>query len=158
MQEGETIEAEYGSEHDLAKSRWPGGRKAHTNKTVRKKTPKTGELLPASDPPPDAKQSAAKQPAAKQPAAGKASQWTVVTKGRKTPRVQKGYSVDKGDAGWVNLNRERNPSVYTGEPTSRQNRKEFVIRAELQERSLTDKKLVYVSRYNKGQEKKLQRR
>ncbi len=81
----------------------------------------------------------------------------MVQKGkRKPPRVKKGYSLDgTGD----NLpKRAAGKQVYAGVPVARQNRNEFVMRAELQDRNLTDKKLLYVSKYNKGQAKSLQRR
>ncbi len=136
-----------GAEHDLAKGQWHGARKkGHTNKTLRTALP---------PPPPDV-HVAQEQPKSK------AQQWELVqrkkTRKKKEPSVAAGYQIDKSKNKFVAINRERNETVYTGMPSSRQNRIEHVIKSELQERSLTDQKLVYVSRYNKRPEKNLQRR
>jgi hypothetical protein len=140
--------------YELSKGQWASGRKkGHTNKSLSKRPPKPTAAGPVLVP-------AAVEPeadASPTPSKPTGKEWTVVQKGkRKQPRVQKGYTLDSTTAADKFLGPDK--QNYTGEPCARQNRNEFVMRSQLQERSLTDDKLLYVSKYNKQSEKRLQRR
>ncbi len=128
-------------EFDLKKSQ--RRLKHNTNKTLRRKDGKRNEREAVAD-------------------KERGKQWVTVTsrRGKKerkkaVPHVPANMEVDKKRTVFASINQPRKREFFTGVPSARQNRKEFILRQELQPQN--PGKVVYVSRFNHRKEKALQR-
>ena len=144
-----------GSPYELSKGQWDQGRKGGTNKTVRSAHyGNTVFSFIATEPPVPVETSAGSATEKKKK---KDESWILVRSGRrKKPLVKDGFRLD--DSTMASRRRDAKEPVFTGVPIARNNKKQELVKKEVEQRSAANEKLIYVSKYNKGQAKDLQRR